>query len=232
MIVDRQPDVIVQLGDWADMKSLSSYDKGRKDFEGRRYEADINAANAALKIIDDRLRLHNESQRKSKKEQYRPRKIALGGNHEARIDKLVQLHPEFDGVFSVENIKFREYGWEFCPYEQAIEINGVWYSHCFPTGNSGEPISGINLAQSLIAKNMVTSVVGHSHILDVAMRSTPGGKRIWGISAGCFFTHKMPYARATQDRFWWAGTVLLKRVCDGDFSPEIISIEEMEELYA
>ena len=34
-IVDKKPDVIVCLGDFADMESLSSYDVGKKSFEGQ-----------------------------------------------------------------------------------------------------------------------------------------------------------------------------------------------------
>ena len=43
-IVEKQPDVIVCLGDFADMPSLSSYDVGKKSFEGRRYKDDIKAS--------------------------------------------------------------------------------------------------------------------------------------------------------------------------------------------
>lgn len=233
LIVDRLPEVIVQMGDWADMKSLCSYDKGKKDFEGRKYERDIAAANDALDIIQAKIAKYNENARKSKKEKYKPRMVALGGNHdEGRINRLVNLHAEFEGVFSVSNIKFREHGWEYVPYEKPIEIDGVWYCHNFPTGNSGEPISGINIAQALIAKNMVSSTVGHAHTFDIAMRATPGGRRIWGLSAGCFFDHKMDYAKATQDRFWWSGIVLKKNVVDGNYSHEVLTINEMKDLYA
>src|SRR5690349_10871387 len=35
--LEKRPDVIVQIGDWADMPSLSLYDKGKRCYEGRRY---------------------------------------------------------------------------------------------------------------------------------------------------------------------------------------------------
>lgn len=231
LITDRLPDIIVQMGDWADMKSLSSYDRGKRDFHGRSYNRDIEAGNDALDIVDKKIKKHNDNQRKSKKEQYRPRKVALDGNHENRIDRLLQLQPELEATVSTKDIKFEEYGWERYEYEVPVEIEGIWFCHHFPTGNSGEPIGGINLAQALIAKNMVSSVVGHAHTLDLAMRATPAGKRIWGLSAGCFFEHKMKYARATQERFWWAGVVMLKNVEEGDFSPELITLKEMQDIY-
>lgn len=41
LIVDKKPDVIVNIGDFADIPSLSSYDVGKKSFEGRRYVDDL-----------------------------------------------------------------------------------------------------------------------------------------------------------------------------------------------
>ena len=42
-IAREKPDVIVCIGDMADMPSLSSYDRGTKGFEGKRYNKDIKA---------------------------------------------------------------------------------------------------------------------------------------------------------------------------------------------
>ena len=50
-IVDKQPDVIVCIGDFADMPSLSSYDTGKKAFEGRTYKADIKAVHKAMDAL-------------------------------------------------------------------------------------------------------------------------------------------------------------------------------------
>src|SRR6187549_1879799 len=49
--VDKKPDVIVCIGDFADMPSLSSYDKGKKSFEGRRYKRDVEAAQFAMQAF-------------------------------------------------------------------------------------------------------------------------------------------------------------------------------------
>ena len=42
LIFEKKPDVVVCLGDWFDMASLSSHDKGKKSFEGRRYKQERN----------------------------------------------------------------------------------------------------------------------------------------------------------------------------------------------
>ena len=44
LIMDLRPDVLVNLGDLADMPSLSSHDKGTKGFHGRSYKRDVDAA--------------------------------------------------------------------------------------------------------------------------------------------------------------------------------------------
>ncbi len=50
-LAEKKPDVIVQIGDFADMPSLSSYDVGRKCFEGRRYKTDIDVTNKAMEML-------------------------------------------------------------------------------------------------------------------------------------------------------------------------------------
>ena len=51
-IVEKKPDVVVQIGDFADMPSLSSYDTGKKSFEGRRYKDDIELTEQQKTILN------------------------------------------------------------------------------------------------------------------------------------------------------------------------------------
>src|SRR3990172_727081 len=96
-VVAKKPDVIVQIGDWADMPSLSSYDKGKKAFEGRRYLADINAANQAMNVFMSPIYEFNDKQKANGKKQYRPRKIMTLGNHCNRINKAVEDDSKLEG---------------------------------------------------------------------------------------------------------------------------------------
>ena len=50
-IVDKKPDVVIHLGDFADMSSLASYDVGKKSFEGQRYVKDIEAAHVGMQLL-------------------------------------------------------------------------------------------------------------------------------------------------------------------------------------
>lgn len=62
-IMDKRPDVIVVGGDFADMPSCGTHDRGRLAFEGRRYRADIAAAHEAMESLLGPMRelimLHN-----------------------------------------------------------------------------------------------------------------------------------------------------------------------------
>jgi hypothetical protein len=64
---EKQPDVIVQIGDFADMPSLSSYDTGKKSFEGRTYKADIRAALKGMEILLEPIKRLNKKLARSKK---------------------------------------------------------------------------------------------------------------------------------------------------------------------
>lgn len=50
-IAREKPQIIVCIGDMADMPSLSSYDKGTKGFEGRRYKKDVESVIDAQKKL-------------------------------------------------------------------------------------------------------------------------------------------------------------------------------------
>jgi hypothetical protein len=70
-IVEKRPDIVVHIGDHWDMPSLSSYDVGKKVFEGRRYRKDIDAGNQGMqKILTPLMQLQNR-QRANKEKIYK-----------------------------------------------------------------------------------------------------------------------------------------------------------------
>src|SRR5258705_11773738 len=63
-IVDKKPDVIIHIGDFADMESLSQYDVGKKSFEGKRYKKDIEVVHKAMSLLLEPLYKYNENEKK------------------------------------------------------------------------------------------------------------------------------------------------------------------------
>jgi predicted MPP superfamily phosphohydrolase len=201
LIADEKPDVIVCLGDFADLPSLSSYDRGKKGFEGRRYQRDLDAARDAL----SRLRLGRSN----------ARCIMLLGNHEARIDRAVSDRAELEGTMSTRDLW---YGLHFdvVPYEDTAVVCGFSMSHHFASGVGGRPISGSGVAAQMSRMLMQSAVIGHNHVLDLAERTRPDGTKVVSLSAGCF-VH--PRAREGWNRstahMYWNGVVLMDDARDG-----------------
>lgn len=232
MAVEKQPEVIVCLGDFYDMPSLCSYDRGKKEFEGRRFNADIAAGIDGLGKFNEPIAAYNKRRTRAKKVKYSPRKIMLIGNHEQRIARAASLHPEFEGVLSYAALKFEEHGWEVVPFLKAVEVDGILYSHYFVSGVKGESISGVNVAGSLLAKNMLSSTCGHNHTLDWAVRTTPTGRTAMGLSAGCYLDpgQKEDYAAAT-DFQWWRGLVMKNNIKNGAYDLETFTVDRVKKLY-
>jgi len=77
-IVDYRPDVVVNLGDFADMPSLSTHDiKGSKYFEGLRYKNDIEVAKTAMQKLLNPVKDLQLKQKKNKEKVYKPRIFTL-----------------------------------------------------------------------------------------------------------------------------------------------------------
>ncbi len=107
LIMDTMPDVIIDIGDWWDMESLCSYDKGTKAFEGRRYKHDIEAGHEADALAFGPIVRYNNTRSRLKKKHYSPLILRTTGNHEQRISRAIQRQPELDGAISMDDLRCR-----------------------------------------------------------------------------------------------------------------------------
>jgi hypothetical protein len=62
------------------------------------------------------------------------------------------------------------------------------------------------------------------------MCTTPTGKKVIGLSAGCYLHHKEDYARATQ-RMWWSGLIVKRNVKNGEYDLETIQYNSIRRKY-
>ena len=157
-LVDKKPDVIVQIGDFADMPSLSSWDKGKKSFEGRRYTNDVEAVHQAMQALLNPIQDFNSAATRNHKERYRPRLVLTLGNHCNRIDRAVNDDPKLEGLISVKDLKYEEFGWEVYPFLDVVVIGGIAFSHYFVTGVAGRPAG---TASAQLNKKHQSCIAGH-----------------------------------------------------------------------
>lgn len=216
----ERPDVVLCLGDFADMASLSSYDKGKRSFEGRRYTEDVEATRDAL------AKLHRG---------WDCERWMTVGNHCARISRATNDSAELHGTLKIEDLGFQEYGWKVVPYQLSVSLGGFSASHHFAAGVSGRPIGGKNQSAALIRDLHMSTIVGHSHTLDYARHTRPDGTRINAIVAGCYTAPEQAdegWCIATA-HMWWRGVVVLEGVERGDFGAmRLVTQDTIRELYA
>lgn len=228
-ICEKQPEVIVQIGDFADMESLSSYDAGKKSFEGRRYKADIEASHDAMNALLEPLWTFNAKAKKNKEKLYKPRLVLTLGNHEQRIDRAVNDDPKLDGVLSTDDLKFKEFGWEVYPFLDVVVIEGVAFSHYFVTGVAGRPAS---TAAAQLRKTNMSSVAGHQQGKQIAYGTRADGTTITSIISGSCYLHDEPYMGSQGNKQHYRGFVVLHDVKDGGFNEMWVTLDYLDKKYA
>jgi len=220
-IVHYRPDVVVNIGDFADMPSLSTHDKaGSKYFEGLRYKADVEVAKQAMSMLLAPLIEEQNRLRRNKEKAYRPRMVMLLGNHENRINRAINNSPVLEGLISTKDLGYEQF-WEVHSFLEPVFINGVGFSHYFPTGAMGRPASS---AATIISKLHMSCIAGHQQGKQVAYGKRADGTPVCAIIAGSYYLHDEGYMDKLSNRHW-RGLVMLHEVKDGSFDEMFLSVD-------
>lgn len=206
---DRENVEIIDLGDFWDLASLSSYDKGKRQMEGRRLAADLLAGNKAFARRDAVL---------PKKKSWRKR--ILRGNHELRLQRMIDLDAQLEGLISMDLLDTLD--WEVHDFLDVVWLDGVAYSHYFYQPNTGRPYGGENLGLRL--KTIGHSfTMGHQQGLLYSVRATTNGMQ-HGLVCGSCYTHDEEY-RGPQAQDHWRGIVVCNQVENGTYDPLFVSLD-------
>lgn len=208
---------IIHLGDHWNMGSLSSYDAGTAKAEGRRIRDDLDAGNRAFQVLDEAIGtdplwdFH-----------------FLFGNHEDRINRYVNSHPEAEGFLSFDNC-VTPARWERHGYLEPVELNGISYAHYFYNPNTGKPYSGE--IEGRIRQVGRSFVMGHQQGLRIG-HVYAGGERRIGVAAGSFYQHDEGYKGPQGNNSHWRGIVVLNDVEEGSADPMPVSLDYLCRRYA
>lgn len=225
--VEKRPDVIVMIGDFADMPSLSSYDVGKKVYEGRRYKSDIEAAHKGMEMFLGPLNEFNAKARKNRDKQYHPRMVLTLGNHEDRITRAINSDAKLDGTISLEDLCYEDYGWEVYPYLEPVIIDGIAYCHYFTSGILGRPVTS---AAALLAKRHQSAIMGHVQQRQIAYANRADGEQLTGLFAGSFYQHEEDYLGAQGNKHW-RGLWMAHEVNNGSFDEMPVSLNYLRSKY-
>lgn len=220
----KRPDVIVHIGDHWDMPSLSSYDKGKKSFEGRRYADDIAAGNKALALLEAPILEEIERSRRTSRV-WNPRLVFCYGNHEQRIQRAVETDPVLEGTIGYHDLALDN--WEVYDFKEVVWIDGVAYSHFFANKMSGLPIGGS--IENRLNKIGHSFTQGHQQTLMFGCRPTLAGIQ-YGLVCGTAYQHDEEY-RGYQANDEWRGIIIKNQVRKGSYDPSFISLEWLKHRY-
>ena len=224
LIADVKPDIVVNIGDAADIASLSTH----SDVNFGNYEQDISVH------LNFQERLW-APMRKAKRKQ--PRRVFCEGNHEYRITRAIQARPELSGDvygLSFKDLDLSRYYHNIVRYENdtpgIINIEGVDFAHYFISGVMGRPTGGVNHARSNLMKNLNSCVQGHSHLFDYSEITNASGKTLQGVVCGVG-SEQAPEWAGNRAKLWRPGVLILRGVEDGNFGMQWINMKELMNEY-
>jgi hypothetical protein len=223
-IVDQfhdQPIKIIHLGDHADMPSLSSYDKGKKSMEGRRYTEDIKAANEAWLILNAPLNEFNLNRRKTRHAKWLPERHILLGNHEDRINRAVESDAQLEGVISTDDLIYAKTGWQVHPFLSPVFLDGVGYSHYWYNPMNGRPLGGT--AEGRLKTLGHSFTMGHQQTYLTAIRYV-NDQQQRGLIAGACYLHDEDY-KGPQGNHHWRGILIKHQVNNGAYDLMEVSLD-------
>lgn len=220
LIGEYDPDVIIELGDFYDMHSLSSYDKAKRAIEGARISRDIEAGNDAFKILNNNLMPCS-------------RRVSLGGNHDggpdepgSRMYRHAEASPVLAGTLPHPKQIFLDNGWEYHPFLKPVTVDGIEYCHYFhPKGTN----ANVRDANAQLSLRGCSSVAGHKQGLKFHTKPV-GGKDRFALQVGSFYTHDEVYA-GHQGNQHWRGLVVLHVYAPGQYDVETWSLKRLKKVY-
>lgn len=227
-IVDKQPDRLIIIGDWADMASLSSYDKGTKGYEGRTYDADIEVANDALADLMRPIDAEVMRRFRRRQKHWNLEKHFFMGNHENRINRTIEVDRMLEKTISTDDLHFSRYGFKVHPFLKVGVIDGVAYCHYFTSGVMGRAIT---TARQLLVKGHMSCIAGHQQGKDISWDKRADGTKLVGAIVGSCYLHDEAYLNPQTNQHW-RGILMLHEVDNGSCDEMPVSLDFLRDKYA
>lgn len=197
---EQRFDRIVQIGDWSTWDSVNQHDRNDT------YKARLKPS---IRQDMDNLVASHRAFRAAMDPDYKPKLTFVQGNHEYRLERFENAHPEAYGTHTLERDQvFVQFGWQIRPYGELFYVEGVAFTH-HPTNGAGRAYGGKTGPQRAANDSTVPIVSGHTHRRQIHDCPKIGGDVISMVEVGC----AMPwgtlesYAAHSNTGWWWG-------VCD------------------
>ena len=227
-LAHKKPDKIILIGDVADMPSLSSYDVGKKSFEGRTYKADVESVHEGMRLLMQPIFEEQQKLVNGGRKRWKPELILTLGNHEDRINRAINLDRKLDGLISIRDLGYSNFGWQVFPFLEVVVRDGIAYSHYFTSGIMGRPVG---TASMQLNKKHMSCVAGHQQGRQIAYGRRADGKEMTSIIAGSCYLHDESYL-GSQGNQHWRGMYMFHNVDDGSFDEMAVPLSYLIENYS
>jgi hypothetical protein len=215
-IAEKKPDVVVCIGDFADMESLSKYDVGTIRGENKRLQKDLDVARKAMDMLMAPIKMV---------EGYRPELHLTMGNHEERLNRFANEHPYLEEVVGTHMLRYEEWGWKVHPFLKPVTLDGVDYAHYFISGTMGRPASSARVMRN---KRTRSAIMGHVQQTEVDFDPL---SHQWFIFCGLCCLHDEEYL-GPQGNNHRRQILVLHEVEEGRFDPMFVSLRFLEKAYS
>jgi hypothetical protein len=213
---------VVQIGDLWSFDSLCQHDKETPEWYKRNLGADWDAGCEGLQII------------KSIADRANCEVTVTEGNHEYRYNNWMKsdnrlLTSDFPKTVSAA-LKRAPVGAgvRYVPFQTPFVLNDTAFIHYAISGLMNRAVGGERPAGTILRTQFMSTVVGHSHVLDFAERTRADGRKIQALVSGCFIDPAADFSYAGAARkLWWNGVQLLHYTAPGVFDIEMISIDRL-----
>ena len=181
---DWKPDFAIDLGDWLDFDYLSKFTENDDlSREGKRLQKDVDLA---LRDLDEWAEITSEH-------------VKLQGNHDARLDRLIEAQPAFEWLVAPEKLfEFVQRGIHYVrdreqPYRLGkLNVIHGWYWSKYHAQKHLDALSG-------------NVVYGHVHAFQTASKVLEAqGDEIAAWSLGCL-SDKAPSYKKGRPSGWQNG---------------------------
>lgn len=218
--LEKQPDVIVVIGDWWDFPSLNSYEVEWADFKTRDLVSDICAGLHGWDLFIKTLRSDKR---------YDPLIVFCEGNHDERASRTFRYDRRLSrGLPLPRYLVTRTKGVEWIPFLEIACVDDVHYSHFFAAPLTGKPIGGTALNR--LNRLKFTHSQGHVQVKETAEQHLSNGAVVRGLVAGAFYQHDEEY-RSAQANSHFRGVIYKHEVRDGNYDLMEVSMDYLRRRY-
>ena len=229
-LAEKEPEEIVIIGDWWDMKSLSVYDKpGGKGWESKDYSADLECGIESMQTFLGTIK-------RGSRRTYRPRVHFCMGNHEERMARAAAdpMNRRFSQFLSYDQLKLDKMPLPIHvhDFQEILELDGILYSHYFvnPDSLMGNAIGGS--VENKLRKIGQSFSMGHQQCHQSGSIFTATGRRRRGLVSGRFYSEYQGYLGPQKHNQSWSGIVLKNEVHNGDYDMLEVSENYLREKWA